>query len=238
MLSIEKLSKSFGTKKILDAVSLTVHPGEIALFLGTSGVGKSTLLRVLVNLETAESGIIMLNGKPLRHDIHTVGMVFQQFNLFEHLNVEENITIALETVQHKTTQEASTIAQELLKKFGLDHKRTARIFELSGGQKQRLAIARTIALKPAVVCMDEPTSALDPHLAGYVAKNIQELAAQGYIVLVASHDVRLINNLSCSIYLMENGTIVEHAAAGRFNATPDQFPLIQKFIAGHVSSEG
>lgn len=237
MLTINSLSASFGSKKILNNISLTVKRGEVALLIGASGTGKSTLLRVLSNLETYNKGSITLDNTTINHNMHTVGMVFQQFNLFEHLNVTENITLALEKTAHKTTKEAHTIAKKLLEQYGLAHKASSYIQELSGGQKQRLAIARTLALKPTIICMDEPTSALDPLLAGYVAKNIQELAAQGYIILVASHDTRLLKNITGTIYLMKNGTIVETSSTNDFKKNPAHYKLIEQFIAGHKEEE-
>jgi polar amino acid transport system ATP-binding protein len=236
MLSIKNLSKQFHGKKILDDVSLEVKSGEIAVLLGPSGVGKSTLLRVLNNLETVDSGTLFLNGKPL--DIHTmnkkhlVGMVFQQFNLFDHLTVEENITLALEKVMGKSKAEAHHIAHELLKQFGLEDKAHAYISQLSGGQKQRLALARALALKPQIICLDEPTSALDPLLTTYVANNIQQLAKEGLIVLVASHDISLLDKLDCIIYLMDAGKIVEMAKSVEFRKNKNNYLRIKQFVAG------
>lgn len=232
MLSIKNVSKKFGSKNILDNVSLSVERGEIALLLGSSGVGKSTLLRMLNNLETMDSGSIELDGNQITREHHSVGMVFQQFNLFEHLNVLENITLALEKVLCMPRQQAYERAHTLLKQFGLEAKAHARVNHLSGGQKQRLAIARTLALQPVVVCMDEPTSALDPQLAGYVAKTIQDLAHQGYIVLVASHDTRLVAGLCASMYLMSNGTIIEQGTSEQLKEDGDRFPFINQFIKG------
>lgn len=238
MLRIEKLTKSFNDKKILDDVSLSVGSGEVAVLLGASGVGKSTLLRILNNLETANSGNIFLDGKKL--DIaqvnrkHTIGMVFQQFNLFEHLTVEENITLPLQLTGHKSQREAQKIAADLLAHYGLTDKKTKYSSQLSGGQKQRLAIARAIAMKPKIICLDEPTSALDPVLTSHVAQNIQQLAKEGYIVLVASHDTSLLESLDCVIYLMSNGKIVEEALSDNFKKNKDDFSLIKKFVAGQV----
>lgn len=238
MLKIEKLCKTFHGKKILDNVNLTVNKGGIAVLLGQSGVGKSTLLRVLNNLETPDSGTILLDGKALNlasiSQEHTVGMVFQHFNLFEHLTVEQNITLALEKVLDKTNQESILIAQDLLKRYGLDGKNDMYVSQLSGGQKQRLAIARTLALKPKIICLDEPTSALDPLLTTYVANTIQSLADQGYIVLVASHDVALLDKLNCTIYLMQNGSIVESATSDEFKHHKSKYPLINKFVSGEI----
>jgi polar amino acid transport system ATP-binding protein len=238
MLKIENLMKSFGTRKILDDVSLNVGKGEIAILLGQSGVGKSTLLRVLNNLEKLDSGTLSLDGKKLDLDTiaksHTVGMVFQQFNLFDHLTVEENITLALEKVVGKSKEEAHAIAMALLKRYGLEDKAPMYVSQLSGGQKQRLAIARTLALKPKVVCLDEPTSALDPLLTSYVAQNIQQLANDGYIVLVASHDVALLDKLKCTIYLMQSGKIVESAGSEEFKNHKEKYPILAKFVAGAI----
>jgi len=241
MLEIKNLSKKFenknsGPKIVLDNVSLTVDKGEIALLLGPSGVGKSTLLRILNNLESYDKGSLRLDGHSLeeykRNNKHATGMIFQQFNLFEHMNVEKNITFALEKSAHKSHKEAHEIATQLLNKFGLASKAKLPINKLSGGQKQRLAIARSIALKPLVLCFDEPTSALDPYLKSFVAQNIQELADEKYIVLVATHDVSLIEKLSCKIFLMDEGKIIETSSSAEFLAHPDQYPLIRNFVKG------
>lgn len=237
MLKINQLTKIFGTKKILNNLSFTVQKGEIAVFLGSSGVGKSTLLRLLNNLESVDSGAISLDDKELDLAIinktHTVGMVFQHFNLFDHLTVEQNITLPLEKVVKKNSSEAIKIAHHLLQRYGLLDKKNKYAFQLSGGQKQRLAIARAIAMEPKIICLDEPTSALDPVLTSYVANNIQQLATDGYIVLVATHDTDLIAKLNCTIYLMSEGNIIETAQSERLRENPDDFPKIKKFIAGH-----
>ncbi len=236
MLDIKNVSKKYGAKTILDHVSLQVNKGEIAVLLGSSGVGKSTLLRVLNHLEIPDSGSFSLNGKPLDlntvNQTHTVGFVFQNFNLFDHLTVEENITLPLEKALGKSNSESKTIATRLLNHYGLAEKAKAYPSDLSGGQKQRLALARTLALKPQVVCLDEPTSALDPLLTAHVASIIQELAKEGYIVLVATHDTSLIERLHSTIYLMKQGKIVETAASGELAKSPDSYPLIKNFIAG------
>jgi len=237
MLKINQLTKSFGSKKILNNINLTVKKGEIAVFLGSSGVGKSTLLRILNNLETVHSGTISLNDTTLDlahiNTTHTVGMVFQHFNLFDHLTVEQNITLPLEKVLKKNSADATKIARHLLHRYGLLDKNNKYASQLSGGQKQRLAIARAIAMEPQIICLDEPTSALDPVLTSYVANNIQQLATDGYIVLVATHDTDLIAKLNCTIYLMREGNIVETAQSEDLKSNPDNHPKITKFIAGH-----
>ena len=237
MLKIDNLTKLFNTKKVLNNVSLTVKKGEVALFLGASGVGKSTLLRILNNLETINSGTLSLDGSPLDlttiNTTHTVGIVFQNFNLFDHLTVEENITLPLEQVMKKKPADAEKIAHNLLQQYSLLDNKNKYASQLSGGQKQRLAIARALAMQPKIICLDEPTSALDPVLTSYVAGNIQQLAHDGYIVLVATHDTDLLAKLNCTIYLMSEGSIVETAQSNELKNNPDQFPRLKKFIAGH-----
>jgi ABC-type polar amino acid transport system ATPase subunit len=237
MLKIEHINKSFKNKHILKDISFSVNKGDIALFLGSSGVGKSTLLRILNNLETIDSGKLSLNGVSLNlatiNTTHSIGMVFQHFNLFNHLTVEQNITLPLQKVLQLNTEDAQKKTHHLLQKYGLLDKKNTYAARLSGGQKQRLAIARAIAMKPQVICLDEPTSALDPVLTSYVAQNIQELAHENYIVLVASHDTALIEKLHCTIYLMSEGSIIESAHSSDFTKTPNNFPRIKKFIAGH-----
>lgn len=235
MLNISKISKTIGQKKILNQVSLIVPTGHIAAFIGGSGVGKSTLLRILSGLETYDNGTISLDGKPLVSNQigrHPVGMVFQHFNLFENLTVLQNIIFPLEKTLSKSPTEAQAIAMKLLKEYGLEDRASLYPRSLSGGQKQRLAIARTIAVKPQIICLDEPTSALDPLLTSYVAQNIQNLAKQGYIVLVATHDTGLLERLDCTLYLMDKGSIVEHANSKEFFAEK-KYPLIKHFVEGY-----
>jgi ABC-type polar amino acid transport system ATPase subunit len=183
-----------------------------------------------------DAGLVLLDNIPLdsTNNAHAVGMVFQHFNLFEHLTVEQNITLPLERVKKYNAEKARTVATELLEKYGLTDKKCSSAARLSGGQKQRLAIARTLAMQPAIICLDEPTSALDPVLTAYVAQNIQEMAQKGYIVLVASHDTDLIEKLNCTIYLMHEGSIIETAPSSTFKQNPDSFPRIKKFIAGNA----
>jgi len=238
MLKIENITKTFHDKKILDNLSLQIPKGEIAVLLGSSGVGKSTILRILNNLEEIDSGTIYFKNKEV--DLHTVnithliGMVFQQFNLFEHMTVEQNITLVLEKVLKKSNANAKKIAHELLEHYGLEDKKNKFVSQLSGGQKQRLAIARTIATKPQVICLDEPTSALDPLLTTHVANNIQELADEGYVVLVATHDTALLEKLNCTIYLMEKGSVAESATSIEFFKNKDAYPKIKRFVSGKL----
>jgi len=240
MLKIKNLTKSIQDKKIIDNLSLEIDRGKIAVLLGASGVGKSTLLRMLNNLETADSGTVELDDTVLdlakTTQTHTIGIVFQGFNLFEHLTVEQNITLALENVAHKNKPESQQIAHQLLKRYGLEDKAKQHVSQLSGEQKQRLAIARTLSLKPTIVCLDEPTSALDPLLTTYVAETIKELAHQGYIVLVATHDTSLLEKMPCAIHLMHKGAIIESADSNDSFAHKGHYPHIASFVAGGIAS--
>jgi len=237
MLNIVKLSKSFGNKPpILDKIDLVVKRGEVALLLGSSGVGKSTLLRILNNLETFDSGAVFLDHVALNlaqiNQTHTVGMVFQQFNLFEHLTVLENITIGLTRSLKKTPLEAEKIAISFLHKYKLFDKKDSFISQLSGGQKQRIAVARAVALKPKIICFDEPTSALDPSFTNQVAQTIQQLGKEQYTVIVATHDVRLLELLDCTVHLMDRGAIIESGLAKNIRNQPQLYPCIEQFIIG------
>ncbi|MFA6066382.1 MAG: ATP-binding cassette domain-containing protein [Candidatus Babeliaceae bacterium] len=237
MLSINNLSKTFNNKKILDNISLSVAEGEVALLLGASGVGKSTLLRILNALEPADSGVITYNNSVIHPEnntySHIFGMVFQQFNLFDHMTVLDNITFPLEKGLGVPHEQAILEARLLLREYNLSEQEHVPAVRLSGGQKQRLAIARALSVRPRVICMDEPTSALDPLLTNYVADSIQRLADQRYTVLVASHDTHLIARLACTIYLMDGGKIVQTAFSDDFKKSPENYPLIYKFVSGH-----
>lgn len=217
MFKVCGLSKKNKGRTILHDVSFGLQHGEIGVFLGASGAGKSTLLRVLNNLETYDSGEFGLDGDDLDltkvNQTHTVGMVFQHFNLFEHLTVEENITLALVQCQKMDKKDAQEVAEHLLEKYGLADKVNEKVQRLSGGQKQRLAIARTLALNPKIVCLDEPTSALDPRLTNQVAQIIQGLAAEGRIIVLTTHDMNLVQQLGCDLFLMEQGKIIERGCA-------------------------
>lgn len=234
MLTIRNICKKFHNRTILADVSLTAMKGEVVILLGPSGVGKSTLLRVLNNLEEVDSGTIMLDGASLLKDGHqrSVGMVFQNFNLFEHVSVERNISLALEKVIGASPTQAHAIAMKMLGQYGLEQKAKMSVAQLSGGQKQRLAIARAVALKPSVICMDEPTSALDPLLTNQVAAHIQQLATDGYIVLVATHNVSILDKLDATVCLMRDGTIVETVHTSVLKKNKDASPLISSFISG------
>lgn len=234
MLQVKNLQKTIGDKSILADLSFEIARGEVAVFLGGSGVGKSTLLRVLNGLESYEQGEFWLDGKELNlahvSQNHTVGMVFQHFNLFEHLTVEENISLALTKTQRKSKEEAKALSSQWLNQYGLADKASSFPKSLSGGQKQRLAIARTLATSPEVVCLDEPTSALDPALTRQVAGYLSEIAGQNRIVCVSTHDTGLVEALEARLFLMQSGRVVQSCCTSEFFKSPDSYPLLQSFL--------
>lgn len=236
MLKINNITKIFNGKKVVDNVSLHVKKGEIAVLLGKSGVGKSTILRILNNLESIDSGSVEIDHKKIdvskNQKTHIVGMVFQNFNLFEHMDALTNISFVIEKVLKLSKRKAEGQALELLQQFELLEQKHKYPSQLSGGQKQRLAIARAVALHPQVICLDEPTSALDPFLTNYVAQMITKLAHQGITVLVASHDIALLDKLEGTIYLMDQGRIVEQASTAEFKKDKKMFSRIAAFVAG------
>lgn len=236
MLKVSHLSKTVHNKTILNDVNFEAAHGRISIFLGGSGVGKSTIMRVLNHLEGYDTGTFTLDGVPLNlahvnHD-HTVGMVFQHFNLFDHLNVEENIILPLIKCKNLSREEAKQVSDKLLERYGLFEKAVSSTRRLSGGQKQRLAIARTLAMNPKIICLDEPTSALDPKLTAQVAKFITELTANHRIVLLATHDMNLLEQLDGDLFLMEKGSIVERTSKSNWKADPATFPRLQQFLRG------
>ncbi len=227
MLSVHKLCKSRTNKSILQSITFEAPKGTIACFLGSSGAGKTTLLRILNGLETYDSGSFLLDERtPSRHD---VGMVFQHFNLFEHLSVKQNITLP-QVLKGISKQKAAITADLLLEKYGLFDKAQTSVGRLSGGQKQRLAIARTISTRPQIICLDEPTSALDPVLTSQVADYIQDLAKQNCIVLLTTHDMGLLEHLKCKLYFMKDGTIAEMAESSDFRKSPQNYPFLSKYF--------
>ncbi len=231
MLKVKNLSKNVNHRPILHNVHFAIPRGEVAIILGGSGAGKSTFMRVLSKLETCDTGIIELDHVLLDQAQH-VGMVFQQFHLFENLTARGNIMSALVHAKKMNKREAAQIADRLLQRYGLDDKGDLHVGNLSGGQKQRLAIARTLAIDPKIVCLDEPTSALDPRLTQQVAGYINDLAKEGRIVLVTTHDMGLVDALNGHLFLMEKGTFVETAHQSRFRARPHDYPRLKEFLGG------
>lgn len=234
MFKVSKLTKSIQQKKILNNIDFEIDHGQIALFLGESGAGKSTLLRVLNNLEPCDSGSFSLDNVPLDlttvNRNHTIGMVFQHFNIFEHLTTEDNIILTLIKCKNTPPNEAREIAHSLLKRYGLLDKAKLPSSHLSGGQKQRLAIARTLSLDPKIICLDEPTSALDPRLTSQVAELITQLASENRIIILTSHDTHLLKLLKGNLFLMDNGSIIESTNSKTFASSPASFPHLQHFF--------
>ncbi|GFZ26323.1 amino acid ABC transporter ATP-binding protein [Lactobacillus corticis] len=208
MLEIKNLNKSFGNRTILKNINLTVKDGEVLAIVGQSGAGKTTMLRCITGLETADSGQFLLDGAafdPQGMDASdaVIGVVFQNFNLFPHLSVLENVTLAPKLVLKEAPDQAEREARGLLEQLGLGGKEKLYPWQLSGGQKQRVAIARALAMKPKILCYDEPTSALDPNLRDEVAKLIIGLKEQGMTQLVVTHDMDFAQKIADSVYRVQ-----------------------------------
>ncbi len=230
-LEMNNVKKSFGDLNVLNGISLQVHEGEVLTIIGPSGSGKSTLLRIATRLEQMDSGdltylgetaVTMIDGesvykkpKELKHIRENFGLVFQNFNLFPHFTVMQNITSAPITVQKRPKDEVYKEARELLLKMGLADKENYYPSQLSGGQQQRVAIARALALKPKVLFFDEPTSALDPELTGEVLKVIKALAETKMTMVIVTHEMEFAKNISDRIIFMDKGVV---AVTG----TPDE----------------
>lgn len=227
LVVVDGVVKRYGADTVLDRVGLSVATGQVMVVIGPSGSGKSTLLRCIARLETIQRGRILIDGvlasagtegagpaadagalRGLRHD---VGMVFQSFNLFPHLTVLENITLAPRRVRGLAPAEAETQAMELLQRVGLADKRDAYPARLSGGQQQRAAIARALAMRPRIMLFDEITSALDPELVGEVLKTMRGLAEQGMTMLVVTHEMAFARDVADDVIFMDRGAVVERA---------------------------
>ena len=221
IISVENLKKSFGTLDVIKGISFSVEKGEVLGIIGPSGSGKSTILRCISQLEDVTGGTIKICGETLvengvyvdkakRHEITLKsGLVFQNFNLFPHYSVLQNVTEPQVRVLKKSKEEAVAVAMELLQRMGLDSKANAYPCELSGGQQQRVSIARALALKPEVLLFDEPTSALDPELTGEILAVIKELASQKMTMVVVTHEMAFARDISSHIIFMDGGVIVE-----------------------------
>lgn len=215
MLEIKDLKKNFGNKKVLKGINLTINDGEIIGIIGPSGCGKSTFLRSLNMLEVPTSGKIILNDDTIDlndnlSDLRKkVGMVFQQFNLFNNMTVLDNIILAPVKQGLMTKNEATKEAIKLLKKIDLEDKKLNYPRELSGGQRQRIAIIRALIMKPDIMLFDEPTSALDPEMIGEVTKLMREIAKNGMTMVIVSHEMSFIKDFCTRVIFMDDGNIVE-----------------------------
>ena len=236
MIKTVDLHKSFGDLHVLTGVNETIHKGEVVSIIGPSGGGKSTFLRCLNLLEKPEKGQIFfegqeITGKNVDIDKHRqkMGMVFQQFNVFPHLTVEENITLAPKLLKKKTAAEASEMAKELLNKVGLIEKLTEMPGNLSGGQKQRLAIVRALAMEPDVMLFDEPTSALDPEMVGEVLDVIKGLVSTGMTSIIVTHEMRFAEEISDRVLFIADGNILEQGPPSELFHNPTH-PRLQEFL--------
>lgn len=221
-ISVRNLKKNFGSLEVLKDISLEVTEGEVVVLIGPSGSGKSTLLRCLNQLETVTSGQIIIDGHDVT-DKHTdinkvrenIGMVFQHFNLFNHLNVLKNMTLAPVHLKTLSKEAAKDKALQLLNRVGLADKAEAYPSQLSGGQKQRVAIARALEMNPDIMLFDEPTSALDPEMVGEVLAVMKELAQEGMTMVVVTHEIGFAREVASRVIFMEGGYIIE-------DGTPDE----------------
>ncbi|GHH99867.1 amino acid ABC transporter ATP-binding protein [Neobacillus kokaensis] len=216
VIDIQHLSKSYGSHEVLKDIDFSVKKGEVVCIIGSSGSGKSTLLRCINLLEKPSGGQIIYHGENIldhKHDIHAyrtkLGMVFQQFNLFNNHNVLSNCVVGQVKVLKRSKEEAETVAKKFLKVVGMDQYVNAKSKQLSGGQKQRVAIARALSMEPDVMLFDEPTSALDPEMVGEVLKVMKELAETGLTMLIVTHEMEFAREVSDRVVFMDKGVIVE-----------------------------
>ena len=237
LIQVKDLKKAFGTNQVLDGITTDICQGEVVAVIGPSGSGKSTFLRSLNLLEVPTGGQILFEGTDItdpKVDINRhrqkIGMVFQQFNLFPHKTVKQNIMLAPVELKLMTKDEASKKADELLARVGLPDKANAYPDMLSGGQKQRIAIARSLAMNPDVMLFDEPTSALDPEMVGEVLELMKELAQSGMTMVVVTHEMGFAREVASRVVFMDAGTIVEQNTPQEIFEHP-QSERLQNFLA-------
>jgi polar amino acid transport system ATP-binding protein len=237
MIQFSKVNKWYGGYQALSDIETTIQKGECVVVCGPSGSGKSTLIRTINRLEEIQEGQIFLDGQ----DIHgrgmnlnkfraSVGFVFQQFNLFPHLSVLENVSLAQVNVKGRKTSEADARSRELLERVGLAHKAGAYPQQLSGGQQQRVAIARSLAMDPPVMLFDEPTSALDPEMVGEVLAVMKALARDGMTMVCVTHEMGFAREVADRIWFMDQGRILEENDPVSFFSAP-RHPRAQAFIS-------
>lgn len=237
MISVKNLSKNFGDLQVLKNVSLDIQKGEKVIIVGPSGSGKSTLLRCLNLLEIPTSGNIIFDNTDItdkKCDINRIrrrmGMVFQNFNLFPHMTVLENISLAPVMTKRLSKEEADQKAKSLLERVGLSDKANAYPSQLSGGQKQRIAIVRALAMDPDVMLFDEPTSALDPEMVGEVLEVMRELAENNMTMVVVTHEMAFAREAGTRVLFMDEGNILEDASPKEFFENPKN-PRLKEFLS-------
>jgi len=237
MFEVKDLCKSFGELQVLKGLNETFYKGDVAAVIGPSGSGKSTFIRCLNLLEQPTSGSIFFEGTDITakgFDVNKhrqkVGMVFQQFNLFNNLSILDNVTISMEKVKHVSHAEAEAKAMALLKRVGLDSKAGSFPSQLSGGQKQRIAIVRALALEPDVLLFDEPTSALDPEMVGEVLQVISDLAVEGITMVVVTHEMGFARKVANRVLFMDGGQIAEQGTPEEIFEHP-QNPRTKEFLS-------
>ena len=240
IVEVKKLKKQYDDNIILKDINLYINRGEVVSLIGPSGSGKSTILRCIVDLESITSGEILIEGNNLtdknvdkkikKEMLLKTGMVFQTFNLFPHLSVRNNIVKTLKLVKKIDTSEAETIAKKMLDLVGLSDKMNSFPNELSGGQKQRVAIARALALQPDILLFDEPTSALDPELVKEVLDIIRKLKEQKITMLIVSHEMNFVREISDRVVVMEKGKILETGTSQQIFENPSS-QRVKKFLS-------
>jgi polar amino acid transport system ATP-binding protein len=223
----ERVCKSFGAHQVLKDVSTVFHTGEVTVIIGASGSGKSTLLRAINRLEPHDSGTITIGGEPVGDDQHLlqkqrseVGMVFQQFNLFGHMSVLDNVTLAPRRIRHTPRTQANAQALALLTRVGMQDHAHKYPWQLSGGQQQRVAIARALAMQPKVMLFDEPTSALDPEMVQEVLDVMRELARGGMTMIVVTHEMGFAREVADRVLFFDKGRIAHDAPPAEFFNNP------------------
>ncbi len=227
LIQVKNLEKHFGDHKVLNGITVDINKGEVVCVIGPSGSGKSTFLRCLNRLDEPTDGEIIFDGENICDphsdiDLHRqkMGMVFQQFNLFPHMTIMKNLTIAPMTLQKKSREEAEGYAMELLKRVGLADRASDYPLQLSGGQQQRIAIVRALCMKPEVMLFDEPTSALDPEMVGEVLEVMKELAHEHMTMVVVTHEMGFAREVANRVMFLDRGDFLEENTPDRFFSEP------------------
>ena len=244
MINLEKVNKWYGAHHVLKDVDLSVARGEVLVVCGPSGSGKSTMIRTINRLEPIEKGRILIDGKDIYAkgaDLNAlrqkIGFVFQQFNLFPHMSVLDNVVFAPVNIRKQPRKQATELARQLLARVGLEHKIDAYPGSLSGGQQQRVAIARALALQPPVMLFDEPTSALDPEMVGEVLQVMKGLAKDGMTMVCVTHEMGFARDVCDRVVFMDAGEILEMDTPERFFSAP-RHPRAQRFLADILHPRG